>query len=113
MNAVGEWALALAEGPDPGDVSPGVPGFLWTFAVALAFIWLVRSFIKHMRRLNINARRAELAAQDDAAAQAAAAGAPAGADPSAEPEQPVEADSSAPPEPESRKEAPESGKTTD
>lgn len=78
-------ATLLAEGPDPADVSPGVPGFLWTFGVALAFFLLVRSFIKHMRRLNINSRRAELAEQDlaEQRRQAREAEAPTGGDDSA------------------------------
>lgn len=69
--------MVLAEELDPKKVSPGVPGFLWTFAVMLAFIVLIFSFLKHMRRLNVNVRKAELA-QEEArrAAEVAQAGSP-------------------------------------
>lgn len=57
--------LVIAQAPDDALVSPGVIGFLATFAVMVAFIVLMRSFRTHMRRLNVNARKAELAKEAD------------------------------------------------
>ena len=52
----GDWALVLAEVPDEYEVTPGLPGFLVTFAVALLFILLMRNFVKHMRGTNARER---------------------------------------------------------
>lgn len=101
MNDAMNLVMLLAEEVDPKKVSPGVPGFLWTFAVMLAFIVLIFSFLKHMRRLNVNVRKAELAQEQErlAAQQAAATAA---ATPSEEAEEstateaPAETDADAP-----------------
>ncbi|WP_108718025.1 hypothetical protein [Miniimonas sp. S16] len=43
--------LVLADtAPDPDEVTPGLLGFVVTFALALALLVLIRSFIKHLRR---------------------------------------------------------------
>lgn len=59
-----DWAIVLAQVPDEYEVTPGLLGFVVTFAVALVFIVLMRSFVKHMRRSNANERH-RLAAQAD------------------------------------------------
>lgn len=47
-------------------VSPGLGGFLAFFALALACWFLYRSFVKHMRRVDVRAR---LQAQEEAASR--------------------------------------------
>ncbi|WP_149202296.1 hypothetical protein [Actinotalea subterranea] len=70
----------LREGVDPGDVSPGVPGFLVIFLVVLACIPLFRSMTSKLRRLDHRARVE--AAGEPVTAPADDAAAP-GADPDA------------------------------
>lgn len=67
--------LVLADAaPSEYEVTPGLVGFLATFALALAFLVLVRSFLKHARRIESNQRREErLAALAAAEAEVAAA----------------------------------------
>lgn len=60
--------VVMAQVLDESTVSPGLVGFLVTFAVALAFIVLVRSFSKHLRKVNLAVREQQL--RDEAAAQA-------------------------------------------
>jgi hypothetical protein len=58
-------ALALASpSPEPGQVvdtpppeliTPGTVGFLVTFAVAVAFVFLVRDMARRVRRINVRA----------------------------------------------------------
>lgn len=71
---VQDWALVLAEVPDEYEVTPGLTGFLATFAVALAFIVLMRSFVKHMRRSNAKERHRLAAEAAEADSEDASAG---------------------------------------
>jgi hypothetical protein len=41
----------VAEKEDETVVSPGLAGFLVTFALALATVFLIRSMVKHLRRV--------------------------------------------------------------
>lgn len=38
--------------PDPDTVSPGFAGFLVVFALAVATVLLIRSMVKHLRKVN-------------------------------------------------------------
>lgn len=60
----------LLQGIDPGDVSPGLLGFLPVFVIALACIGLFLSLTSKLRKVN---RRQERLDAEEAAAQAAAA----------------------------------------
>ena len=62
--------MILATELDPTQVSPGVPGFVVTFALALACWLLFRSLTTHLRRLNYSPEVDEPGApvEDDAAA---------------------------------------------
>lgn len=61
-------ATLATEVPDQYEVTPGLTGFLATFAVLVVFLLLVRSFNKNMRTVNANERQrqAEAAAQAEA-----------------------------------------------
>lgn len=59
MNAL---VLALAEAPPDELVTPGLPGFVVFFALAVATIGLARSFSRQMRRID---HRARLAAEEE------------------------------------------------
>lgn len=50
-------ALATTEAPDQYEVTPGLLGFVVTLVVAIAFLVLIRSFVKTMRTANLNERR--------------------------------------------------------
>lgn len=63
-------ATLATEVPDQYEVTPGLPGFLATFAVLVVFLLLIRSFNKNMRRVNANERHRQTEAA--AAAQAEA-----------------------------------------
>ena len=52
-------AGAADEGPDPSLVSPGVVGFLATFALVVAAILLFRSMTGHLRKVDHRARQEE------------------------------------------------------
>lgn len=43
--------LTATEKPDDALVSPGIAGFLVTFALALATLFLIRSMVKHLRKV--------------------------------------------------------------
>jgi hypothetical protein len=43
--------LQAPQAPDPDKVSPGLIGFLTMFALALATILLVRSMVRHLRKV--------------------------------------------------------------
>lgn len=58
--------------PDQYEVTPGLLGFVVTFAVAIVFLFLVRSFNKNMRKVNLNERRRQEAAARAAEAEAGA-----------------------------------------
>lgn len=62
---------------DPADVTPGTVGFIATFAMVVAVIFLIRDMSRRIRRINVEAR-----AREDEAAAAAAADAKASGDPS-------------------------------
>ncbi|PWD52008.1 hypothetical protein C8046_16530 [Serinibacter arcticus] len=64
-------AQTQAQVPDQYDVTPGLLGFLVTFAIAIAFLVLIRSFNKNMRKVQLNERRRQEAAR--VAAEAAEA----------------------------------------
>lgn len=66
-------ATLATEVPDQYEVTPGLTGFLATFAVLVVFLLLVRSFNKNMRKVNANERQrqAEAAAAADAASSEA------------------------------------------
>lgn len=49
--------------PEPLSVTPGLPGFLVIFAIALVLVVLMLDMTKRMRRIRY---RAEVAARDDA-----------------------------------------------
>jgi hypothetical protein len=51
--------MILAKELDPTQVSPGVPGFMVTFALALACWLLFRSLTTHLRRVNHSAAGVE------------------------------------------------------
>lgn len=69
--------LVLADtAPDPDEVTPGLLGFVVTFALALALLVLIRSFIKHLRRAQNAEQR--LADEQLLAERAASGGRPAG-----------------------------------
>lgn len=59
MTRVTPAALAQVPGPapdlDPYTVTPGIGGFLVFFALALAAWFLYRSFVRHMRRVQVRA----------------------------------------------------------
>jgi hypothetical protein len=38
--------------PDPATVSPGFAGFLVVFCLAVATVFLIRSMVKHLRKVN-------------------------------------------------------------
>ncbi len=63
----------VQEIPPEDQTSPGLLGFLVTFAVAAAVIGLAFSLVRHLRVVDRNARRLE--AEEDAA-RAASPGAP-------------------------------------
>jgi len=69
--------VIVAKELDPSQVSPGVPGFLVTFALALACWLLFRSLTKHLRRVNHSEEPVETDTTD---AGDPAAGAPAESD---------------------------------
>ncbi len=62
---------------DPADVTPGTVGFIATFAMVVAVIFLIRDMSRRIRRINVEGR-----AREDEAAAAAAADATASGDPS-------------------------------
>lgn len=62
---------------DPADVTPGTVGFIATFAMVVAVIFLIRDMSRRIRRINVEAR-----VREDEAAAAAAADAKASGDPS-------------------------------
>lgn len=68
-------ATLATEVPDQYEVTPGLTGFLATFAVLVVFLLLVRSFNKNMRKVNANERQrqaeAAAAAEGDAASSEA------------------------------------------
>lgn len=65
-------ATLATEVPDQYEVTPGLTGFLATFAVLVVFLLLVRSFNKNMRKVNANERQRQAEAAEAAeAAQAA------------------------------------------
>jgi hypothetical protein len=41
----------VQQGPDPAMVSPGFAGFVAVFLLALATVVLVRSMVKHLRKV--------------------------------------------------------------
>jgi hypothetical protein len=43
--------VAAAGKPDDSKVSPGIAGFLVTFGLALATWFLIRSMVKHLRKV--------------------------------------------------------------
>jgi hypothetical protein len=45
-------ALSAVDDPAKPLVSPGVAGFLVTFGLALATLFLIRSMVKHLRKVN-------------------------------------------------------------
>jgi hypothetical protein len=51
--------VIVAKELDPSQVSPGVPGFVVTFALALACWLLFRSLTAHLRRVNRSPEPAE------------------------------------------------------
>lgn len=59
--------MIVAKELDPTQVSPGVPGFVVTFALALACWLLFRSLTTHLRRVNHSPEPVE-PGQDAAAA---------------------------------------------
>lgn len=60
---------------DPVDVSPGLIGFLATFALVVATVLLLIDMSRRVRRLRFRQRKAEAAARESAAQRAAAEGA--------------------------------------
>ena len=42
---------AAAQAPDPDKVSPGFAGFVAIFLLALATLLLIRSMVKHLRKV--------------------------------------------------------------
>ncbi|MEK8227930.1 hypothetical protein NKG05_20300 [Oerskovia sp. M15] len=59
----------LRPGLEPTDVSPGLPGFLTMFAVALACVVLFLSLTKQLRKVNRSDRPGAPGSGDGAAAQ--------------------------------------------
>lgn len=52
MNAVLALVATTApQGPNTDEVSPGLAGFLTVFLLALATVLLVRSMVKHLRKV--------------------------------------------------------------
>jgi hypothetical protein len=75
-------ALALlAEGPADAKVSPGLAGFLVTFGLAVATLFLVRSMVRHLRKVRYGPEPEDL--QSTAHPSAPAAGTPAARPPTA------------------------------
>jgi len=56
------------QGPDPTNVSPGLVGFLATFALVVAAIGLFFSMTRHLRKVDYARRRAEAEASGDTGA---------------------------------------------
>lgn len=69
-------ATLATEVPDQYEVTPGLTGFLATFAVLVVFLLLVRSFNKNMRKVNANERQRQAEAAAQAEADAASGEAP-------------------------------------
>lgn len=67
-------ATLATEVPDQYEVTPGLTGFLATFAVLVVFLLLVRSFNKNMRKVNANERQRQAEAAEAAQAADAASG---------------------------------------
>ncbi len=73
------WALASTPRPtpttpeelDPTTVSPGLIGFLVTFAIAVATVLLLLDMVRRVRRLKYREQQ-EVAAQERAAAEGGA-----------------------------------------
>ena len=73
MNAAALAAALLAATPTPTPtrqtppeelVTPGVPGFLALFFLAVAVILLATSMVRRVRRVNYEGRRREVEEQD-------------------------------------------------
>ncbi|CAA9426945.1 MAG: hypothetical protein AVDCRST_MAG35-2346, partial [uncultured Quadrisphaera sp.] len=66
---------AAAEEPsfDPDEVTPGLPGFLVTFAIVVAVVFLLRDFTRRVRRLQFRGEQLEREEAERAAARDAEA----------------------------------------
>jgi hypothetical protein len=56
---------------DPDEVTPGLPGFLVTFAIVIAVVFLLRDFIRRVRRLQVRGQLLEQAEAERAGAERA------------------------------------------
>jgi hypothetical protein len=56
------------QGPDPTNISPGLPGFLATFALVVAAIGLFFSMTRHLRKVDYARRKAEAEGSGDTGA---------------------------------------------
>lgn len=68
------WLLALDDVPDPGNadpntVTPGVVGFVVTFALAVVVVLLMIDMVRRTRRLRYRAEANERLDAEEAAAQ--------------------------------------------
>ena len=68
----------LKEGLDPGDITPGLLGFLATLFLAVCVIFLIRDMVKRIRRVRYRGQVAE-AQEAEALAAATPGGTPAAA----------------------------------
>jgi hypothetical protein len=58
-----------SSGPDPNDITPGVIGFLVTFAIAAVVVLLVIDMVRRIRRVRYRAEIAEKLDAEQAAAR--------------------------------------------
>ncbi len=56
---------------DPDEVTPGLPGFLVTFAIVIAVVFLLRDFTRRVRRLQVRGQLLEQAEAERAGAERA------------------------------------------
>ncbi len=76
MTGPAAWALGVAPEIDPAKVTPGFGCFLVFFLLALAAYFLYRSFTARMRRVDVRARLAAEAADQESKRDAAEPGPP-------------------------------------